>query len=243
MVLVELDVLAAERHGRAVDGRERRPELVGDRGDELALQALDAAFFGQVAQRVDRSVGELDGGDGDPELPVAEVERQRLGVLRRIRGSASPPARAARLPPNRKARRAACASSASAAAIPVTAASAGFQRRTTPASSTKKTPSPMWARTRAARPLLLNFLPQPPPVEDVPRLLGDQLGDCDRERVELARGRDRVERQDPTGRPLVADRNDEGAACRPPWRAASSDVARGRRRRRPAAFPARGRPG
>ena len=88
MVFVEVDVLAPKRHRSAVDGRERRSQLVRDRGHELALEPLDAPLLGQVAERIDRPVRELDGGDRDPELAVAQVERQRLGVLGRVGGGA-----------------------------------------------------------------------------------------------------------------------------------------------------------
>ena len=88
MVVVKLDVLAPERHRRAVDRGERRSQLVRDHGHELALDPLDAALLGQIAKRVHGPVGELDGRDRDPELPVAELERQCLGVLGGVGGGA-----------------------------------------------------------------------------------------------------------------------------------------------------------
>jgi hypothetical protein len=42
LVVVEPDVGALQRHRRAVDRGERRAQLVRDRGDEVALQPLDA---------------------------------------------------------------------------------------------------------------------------------------------------------------------------------------------------------
>ena len=55
---LERRVLALERESCAVDRRERRPQLVRDRRDELALQALDAPLLGEVSERVDRAARE-----------------------------------------------------------------------------------------------------------------------------------------------------------------------------------------
>ncbi len=77
---VELDVRAAEGLRRAVDRGERRPQLVRDRRNELRLDLLERALFGQVPERVHRSLLEADAGAGDPELTAAELDRHRLGV-------------------------------------------------------------------------------------------------------------------------------------------------------------------
>ena len=66
--LVELQVLALERQGRAVDRGQRRAQLVRDRRDEVAAQLLEHALLGQVAEGVDGALGELDAGDREPEL-------------------------------------------------------------------------------------------------------------------------------------------------------------------------------
>ena len=73
--LAEQDVLAAECQGSAIDGGERRAELMRDRGDEIGLQRLDRTLFGQVPERVDAAVVETDSRDREPELPVVDLHR------------------------------------------------------------------------------------------------------------------------------------------------------------------------
>ena len=181
VLVVEVDVLAAQRHGGAVNGRERRAQLVRDRRDELALQLLDAALLGQVAQRVDGAVGELDGGDGDPELSVAELERERLGVLGRVDGARWLRVPAARSPPSPG--RTSCGrrpSDLPASERPVIAATAGFQRRTTPdAVDEEDAVADVREHARCALALLAHLLLQPGALEDVAGLVGDQLGERD----------------------------------------------------------------
>ena len=75
--LRELDVLAQERLGSAVDTRHRRPQLVGDGRDELALGLLEPALGGQVSERVDDALGAAHGHERQPELGAVELERQR----------------------------------------------------------------------------------------------------------------------------------------------------------------------
>ena len=77
--------------------------------------------------------------------------------------------------------------------------------------STKKTLSPMCARTPACARLLPHLLLQASALQDVAGLVGDQLGDRDGDAVEPARRRQCVERERPDGPPLVADRHDERA--------------------------------
>ena len=55
-------------------------KLVGDGRDEVALQTLDRPLLGQVAERVDDPFAEGDTGDGQPDLPSIQLERQRLGA-------------------------------------------------------------------------------------------------------------------------------------------------------------------
>src|ERR671922_631414 len=74
---VEVDVAPAQRLRAAVDRRERRPQLVRDGGDELALQGVERALLGQVAERVDDAIVELHARDADPELAGGELQRHR----------------------------------------------------------------------------------------------------------------------------------------------------------------------
>ena len=213
VVVVKLDVLAAQRHRGAVDGRERRPELMRDRGHELALQPLDAALLGEVAQRVDRPVGELDGRDRDPELPVAKLERERLGVLRSVDGGAGDRhERLDRRPAGKHL---------------VRRASEGGRRSEPRHRRDRRVPeaddagavdeedpvADVGQDARGPLPLLLHLLLQACSLEDVAGLVGDQLRDGDRDAVEPARRCDGIERQGPDRVALVADRHGKGAAC------------------------------
>ena len=87
--VVERDVVALQRHRRAVDRGERRPQLVRDGRDEVALQLLDRPLVGEVAERVDGAVRELGGGEREPELAARAVDRERL---RPVAGLAERPA-------------------------------------------------------------------------------------------------------------------------------------------------------
>jgi hypothetical protein len=53
---------------------------VRDSRDEVRLQLLEYAILGQVPEGVDRSVHEADAGDREPELAVADLERDGLGA-------------------------------------------------------------------------------------------------------------------------------------------------------------------
>ena len=64
----------------AVHRRERRPQLVRDRGDEVAAHLLQRALLGQVAECVHRPLGQADAGDRKPQLAAAALDRQRLGA-------------------------------------------------------------------------------------------------------------------------------------------------------------------
>ena len=212
MVVVEVDVLAAEGHGGAVDGGERRSQLVRHGGDELALQAFDAPLLGEVAQRVDRAVGELHRGDGDPELPVAQVERERLRVLGRIGGSTgdryerldgrpagehvlrSPAQRVGGREPGHRGH----------GGVPE-ADHAGAVDEEHPVAD-------VCEDAGGALAFLTHLLLEPHALQDVAGLVRDQLGDRNRDAVEPARGADGVEGQRPHRVPFVADRDDERAA-------------------------------
>jgi hypothetical protein len=67
----------ADREHRAVDRRKRCPQLVGDRGDEVAPHLLQAPLLRQVAERVDRASREPDARDREPERASLELDRQR----------------------------------------------------------------------------------------------------------------------------------------------------------------------
>ena len=131
LVALEHDVVAPQRHRGAVDRGERRAQLVRDGRDEVALELLDGPLLGEVAERVDGALRELGGGEREPELAAGPVERERLLPRRR-------PVRAASAPSTSGARAPAITLSAS----PVMRSAAGFQSRTTPSRSTRKTPSP-----------------------------------------------------------------------------------------------------
>ncbi len=51
-----------------------------DRRDELALELVESALFGDVAKGVDDAVGEPDAGDRKPQLAPVDLQGQRLGL-------------------------------------------------------------------------------------------------------------------------------------------------------------------
>ena len=71
-----------KRHRGAVDRRERGPQLVRDRRDEVAPDLLEGALLGQVAEGVDGALGQADAGDREPELAPADLDRERLRAPR-----------------------------------------------------------------------------------------------------------------------------------------------------------------
>ena len=81
----ELEIRATECHGRAVDRRQRRPQLVRHGGDEVGTHLLDRTLLGQVAERIHRSLVEAHGGEGQPELAAVDLERDRFAAARRHR--------------------------------------------------------------------------------------------------------------------------------------------------------------
>ena len=77
---LERGLLPPKRQRGAVDRGERRPQLVGDRRHELALQALDAPFVREVAERVDGAARERHARDREPALRAAcSSDRDGLG--------------------------------------------------------------------------------------------------------------------------------------------------------------------
>ena len=83
LVGVEGNVLAPQRLDGAEHGRERRPQLVGRGGDEIAAGSLEEPLLRDVAEGVDGAVAEVHPGDRDPALAaVAQDERQSHGAAR-----------------------------------------------------------------------------------------------------------------------------------------------------------------
>ena len=85
-------VVALQRQGGAVDRRERRPQLVGDGRDEVALQLLDRALVGQVAESVHGALREPAAGSRARARGRGRVDRQRLRPRSPAARAASPPA-------------------------------------------------------------------------------------------------------------------------------------------------------
>ena len=77
VVVAQLDVVTPQRADGAVDGRERRAQLVRGGGDEVAARLLERVLLGHVLQRVDGAVAELDARDRHPALAAAEHDRDR----------------------------------------------------------------------------------------------------------------------------------------------------------------------
>src|SRR5439155_2515439 len=80
--LAERYVLAAKRERGAVDGGERRAQLVRHGRDEVRLESLDGPLGGEVTEREDRSVLETHGGDRQPELAAVDLDWLRLRAQR-----------------------------------------------------------------------------------------------------------------------------------------------------------------
>ena len=78
--VVEREVVAAQRLGGAVHGRQRCAQLVRRGRDELRLELVEPVLLGDVPQRVDRAAEELHAGDRDPALAAPGVQRQRRGA-------------------------------------------------------------------------------------------------------------------------------------------------------------------
>jgi hypothetical protein len=142
-------VLAGEQRLRgAVDRRHRRPQLVRNRRDQVALLLVEGPLGGQVAKGVDDAREPLDGHEREPEIPAADRDRERRracglpvlgdrdqrdqgapvgerlghGAIDDLRDRSSRDQRAAR-----------------------------FQKRIVPSGSTRKIPSPTASATLAAR--------------------------------------------------------------------------------------------
>src|SRR6266540_2268810 len=75
----------------AVDRCKRRAQLVRHGGDEVSLCLIEAFVLGDVAERVDGTVGEADAGGGDPELAGLGFERHgcrpRVALIRLAHGN------------------------------------------------------------------------------------------------------------------------------------------------------------
>ena len=146
---LELDVVAAQRERGAVDRGERRAQLVRHGRDEVLAHRLERALLGEVAERVDGAVLVADRGDREPELAAVELERNALRP-RRLAGAARRGTRGSdRVPAGDRGRRRA-GRARPPPATPVIRSAALFQSRIRPLRSTRKTPSPIVASTRAA---------------------------------------------------------------------------------------------
>ena len=150
LVVVERDIAPPQRHRRAVDRGERRAQLVGDRRDELRAHRLERPLLGQVAEGVDDAVRHGDAVQREPQLARPEVERQRLRPRRRDRRPRRRPGRARRCSPSRGSPRRRAGRARRRAAGPLRPQRPGSTCGRTPRRSTKKTPSPTEASTRAA---------------------------------------------------------------------------------------------
>ena len=76
--------MAEQRLRGAVDGSQRRAQLVRGRGDEVGLDLLEPARVGQVAERVDRAAEETHAGDRDPALATRGLDRDQDLVVARV---------------------------------------------------------------------------------------------------------------------------------------------------------------
>src|SRR5262245_25763292 len=77
-LVADVDVLTADRDRGAVDRGQRRAQLVRDGRDEVGAHLLEGAVLGQVAEREDRSLVELDRREREPELAALDLDRHRL---------------------------------------------------------------------------------------------------------------------------------------------------------------------
>ena len=82
--LVEREVVPEQRLRRAVDGGQRRAQLVRGGGDEVGLDLLEPARVGQVAERVDRAAEEAHPGDRDPAFAARGLDRDQDLVVARV---------------------------------------------------------------------------------------------------------------------------------------------------------------
>src|SRR6266566_2965571 len=90
-------------------------------------------FFGEVAERVDDPAEKLHSRNRDPALAFGSLDRHGLGVVQLRRGGDRD-----------------VLHDGAPAGRPVIASAAAFQSRTMPTRSTRNTPSPTFASTRAA---------------------------------------------------------------------------------------------
>ena len=141
LVIAERDIGSLQRHRGAVDGGERRAQLVGDGRDEVALQPLDRVLLGEVAERVDRPLDEGHTRDGQPALAPVDLDRHRLGPRGRdVRDTADRHALADVRPDRQDVGQ--LLSDDVAVLEAAMASAARFQSRTMPPTSRTNTPSP-----------------------------------------------------------------------------------------------------
>ncbi len=71
------DVFALEGLRCAVDGGDRRSQLMGDGRDEICLELLQPPLLSQIAECVNSPLGEAHPGDREPELTTLQLDRKR----------------------------------------------------------------------------------------------------------------------------------------------------------------------
>src|SRR5205823_14819722 len=64
----QLEIFAAQGADGTVDRSQRGAELVRRGGDEVAAGLLERTLVGDVSERVNRPLAEVDSGGRDPEL-------------------------------------------------------------------------------------------------------------------------------------------------------------------------------
>ena len=205
VIVVEVDVAPPQRHRRAVHGRERRAQLVGDRGDEVALQAARgrAPPSGRGRRR--------------PSRPGTRPPRSRPRARRRrARAEPSPGGGPRTRAPSRdrheRRDRPSQPGSTSPGGRPSTSA-AGETRDLgcgrvpeadrSVAVDEEDAVADVGEDPGGALALLEHPGAEVGALEHVPRLAGDQLGEGDRALVEATRCGQRVERERPD-RPALA---------------------------------------
>src|SRR5439155_7516703 len=72
--LVDREVVPAQRPSGAVHGRERRPQLMRGRRDELRLELIEAARLRDVAECVNGAAEEVHAHHREPALSIRRLE-------------------------------------------------------------------------------------------------------------------------------------------------------------------------
>ena len=107
-VLGELDVVAEQRERSAVDRGHRRPELVRDRGHEVAALLVEPPLRRDVAERVDHTLRAADRDERQPEVAFRATSTGSVAGLGRGAAARRPGSARRALATPGSARRAAC---------------------------------------------------------------------------------------------------------------------------------------